>query len=145
MGYLRSGYEGLRVDLGTSLGWSWRVDSGSILEVPGTHSRTISRKPHNNLYLRFIRPWVGPRTQNMTNVGPGHGPGSTRYSPPRYPPTIPPPGYTPTPPPHPGTATADVSAVPARKNSVVGLISVGQLSLSPGFSDIRTMTEVYNL
>ena len=52
------------------------------------------------------------------------------------------PGYTPPP-----TARLDHAAVPHRASykCVVGLRSVDQLSLSTDFSDLRTMTEGYNL
>ena len=64
-----------------------------------------------------------------------------RYSPPTHPP-YPLPGYTP---PAPGVALAVADPSYLEYNMVVGLISVEQLSLSPGFSDLRLMTEVYNL
>ena len=74
----------------------------------------------------------------------GGCPGSTRYS------TLP----GPTRPTTPGTPLPDPTAEhedwdggargAARRNSVVGLISVGQLSLVAHISDIEGMTEVYN-
>ena len=65
----------------------------------------------------------------------------TRYSPsqPSQPPT---PGTPlPTPPGYPLCRTADYGWV----NDAVGLISVGQLTLSPLFSGLRGITEVYNV
>ena len=54
------------------------------------------------------------------------------------------PGYT-SPLPHAASALYCCRTGHARGlNSVVGLISVGQLSLVDRFSDIRGMTEVYN-
>ena len=68
-------------------------------------------------------------------------PDPTRYTPPG-PPSSHPPGYT-----TPGTppSWAYCSAGAARLNSAVGLISVRQVSLSAQISDIRGMTESYNL
>ena len=68
-----------------------------------------------------------------------------RYSPPGHPPSTPPvhyPGYT-----SPRRARVPVPcrAGAARLNMVVGLKSVGQLSLYAHFSDIEELTEVYNL
>ena len=68
---------------------------------------------------------------------------------PRYSPSQPPqsshhPGYTP--PAHAGPGMLQRCAVRCgQTNSAVGLRSVGQLSLYVHFSDIRGMTEVYNL
>ena len=71
--------------------------------------------------------------------------GSTRYSPPRYPPQLPHPGYTPPL----RTLTPGLVMVPhghvRGAKLVVGLKSVGQLSLSTHISGLRTITEVYNL
>ena len=61
---------------------------------------------------------------------------------PPSPPTIPPPRvHLPTEPPSTRQRTRVLTAV----NMVVGLISVDQLTLGLLFSDIRGMTEVYNL
>ena len=71
--------------------------------------------------------------------------GSTRYSTLPDPPSCTTPG-TPLPDPHAEHEDWDGSARgAARRNSAVGLISVDQLSLSAHFSDIRELTEVYNL
>ena len=71
--------------------------------------------------------------------------GSTRYSPPWYPPVPHHPGYTPMP----ADVQTRMSARPhshvPRLNMAVGLKSVGQLSLYAQISDIGGMTEVYNL
>ena len=72
-----------------------------------------------------------------------------RYSPPQYPPGIPlpaPPRVHPSPT-DPGWLTALVgcSGTVPRLNIAVGLISVGQLSLSGHFSGLTGITEVYNL
>ena len=78
-------------------------------------------------------------------MGPGVVLVGTRYSPPQYPPD-----------PHtPGTPSPTMPVVlmtsvlprgaAARKNSVVGLISVQQLSLSTQISGSRGITEGYNL
>ena len=65
---------------------------------------------------------------------------------PLQPTPVPPhPGYTPAP--HiagPGMLHG-LHAVSGQRNTAVGLISVDQLSLYGLFSDIRTITEVYNL
>ena len=68
-----------------------------------------------------------------------------RYSPPGPPQSSTTPGTPPLP--HLGTpwhVTVPRGHVPA-KNSAVGLKSVAQLTLSTLFSDIRGITEVYNL
>ena len=68
-----------------------------------------------------------------------------RYSPSRYPPGIPlphHPGYTPA---TTVTAVHGLGMQSREVNMVVGLISVGQLSLADQISDISLMTEVYNL
>ena len=78
-------------------------------------------------------------------MGPGRVPGVVHgIAPPGYP-SPPPPRVHPSP-----TTAADVIHAPtagsaARVNSAVGLKSVDQLSLGPHFSDIKGMTEVYNL
>ena len=55
------------------------------------------------------------------------------------------PGYTPPPTTMPVVSTAADSSSSRPKNSVVGLISVAQLTLGTLFSDLSLMTEVYNL
>ena len=69
----------------------------------------------------------------------------TRYSIPPYPPSPHHPGYTP-PTQHAAVLmTAVPHAVSRGVNMVVGLIYVGVRTLSTEISDIRVMTEVYNL
>ena len=78
----------------------------------------------------------------MLNMGPWDGLVGTRYSPPTTHPATHTPGT-------PATARRDWLAQghgSARGlNMAVGLISVDQLSLGTDFSDIRGMTEGYNL
>ena len=82
----------------------------------------------------------------MTKLGSREGAGwvpgiAPLPTPPRYPT----PG-TPLPPPlHLTSRLHGCTGTSAEHNMVVGLKSVGQLTLSPEISDIRGMTEVYNL
>ena len=55
------------------------------------------------------------------------------------------PGYTPPLPHHARSQHCRGQQLRHAKYMVVGLISVGQLTLGEHFSDIRGMTEVYNL
>ena len=71
----------------------------------------------------------------------GLGPGYRYSTPPDHPATHHP-GYTS---PCPSGVLPVLSAVSGQREEVVGLISVEQLSLSAGISDIRGITEVYNL
>ena len=68
-----------------------------------------------------------------------------RYSPSQVPTQLPHPGYTPVAVPGWLTALVDATGGCPRLNKVVGLKSVAQLSLSVLFSDLRGITEVYNL
>ena len=73
---------------------------------------------------------------------PGGVPG---IAPSRYPPGTHPATTPGTPTTVPGMATGACSGSAARRNSVVGLISVAQLTLSHEISGSQGMTEVYNL
>ena len=75
-------------------------------------------------------------------MGPGRVMGSTRYSTPPGP-TL---SHTPgTPLPYPASALATAAPRHVSVNEVVGLKSVAQLTLGDYISDLRTITEVYNL
>ena len=82
----------------------------------------------------------------MTKYGPWDGSGvGYRYSTPPTPPHTPPPRVRPS---HPGaryTVYRAPAAMYSGVNSAVGLKTVGQLTLSPLFSGLWTITEVYNL
>ena len=71
--------------------------------------------------------------------------GSTRYSPSRYHPPSHYPGYTPPPPTCRWSLYSRCTGHAGRTNMVVGLKSVRQLTLGTQISDIRGITEVYNL
>ena len=96
--------------------------------------------------IAFIWPWVGPQPLNMVNMGPGMrlvlGTGIALQT--THPATHPvyPPRVHPCPP---RTSTPVSSGPRRRAQCAVGLKSVGQLSLSIHISDIRGMTEVYNV
>ena len=83
-----------RDHLGGSSGGSFWVDSGSILRLFWTLSRTLSQEPHNILKIAFIWPWVGPKAGYILNMGPGRVPEGTRVVHPPGPPTSHHPGYT---------------------------------------------------
>ena len=76
-------------------GGSWRVDSRSILGHIEVNSRPYLRKPHRNLKIAFIWPWVGSCLKNRLNRGSWDGPGLVPGI--ALPGTHPPPhpGYTP--------------------------------------------------
>ena len=78
----------------------------------------------------------------MLNMGPGRVLGGYRYSTPPGPPQSHHTPGTPLPPALPGTPTP---VLPDSVNKAVGLKSVAQLTLSVQISDIRGITEVYNL
>ena len=75
----------------------------------------------------------------MVNLG---GLVGYRYSPPSPPSHYPYPGYTP--PLHCRTGDCCTPGM-SQYEEAVGLISVAQLTLRPVFSEIRVITEVYNL
>ena len=122
------------------------MDSGSILGSFWVDSGSISRKPHQCTIFKVHLAVGRALALELVNIGVlGGSVGSTRYSPSQYPPVCTTPGTPQLP--HiagPGMLHAVHRHVPA-VNSAVGLISVGQLSLSLRFSDLRVMTEVYNL
>ena len=92
--------------------------------------------------IAFIWPWVGPQSQEYTNMGSWDGWVGTGYSPPS---TLPGPIPRVHPPTHPSTRSR-VRAGPSHgANMAVGLKSVEQLTLEAHFSEMRGITEVYNL
>ena len=95
-----------------------------------------------DLRIAFIWPWVEPILRYMLNMGPGMVPGvGTGIAPPGPPQPCTTPG---TPLPH-RTEPATPRTLDHVHKLVVGLKSVGQLTLGTHFSGFQGITEGYNL